>query len=121
MTRGIGNDILEIERIRKSIERYGSHFLDRVFTRNEQAYCNKFKDSELHFAGKFSAKEAVAKSLGLGFGSDLFWHDIEILNDDQGKPHVYFSEKILKRLTNPKVHVAISHSSHYTNAVAIWE
>src|SRR3990167_8633068 len=94
---GLGNDIIEIDRIRQSIERYGGHFLDRLFTQTEQAHCLKFKDSAPHFAGRFAAKEAVAKALGKGFGADLAWHDFEVIGDEHGKPEIHFSENAKKR------------------------
>lgn len=119
--RGLGNDIIEIRRIRTSIERHGLHFLNRLFTQKEQDYCYKFKDPAPHFAGRFSAKEAVAKALGIGFGSELSWCDIEILNDEFGKPIVKLSESIRKKHHNPQIFVAISHSSDYATAVAVWD
>lgn len=118
--RGIGNDIIEIDRMRSSIQRHGHHFLNRLFTQAEQDYCYKFQDSAPHFAGRFSAKEAIAKALGTGFGAHLSWHDIEILNDDLGKPIVHLTENVKKHFDNPKILVAISHSTHYATAVAIW-
>lgn len=118
--KGIGNDIIEIERIRLSINRHGQHFLNRLFTQKEQDYCYKFKDPVPHFAGRFSAKEAVAKALGTGFGSELAWHDIEILSDDLGKPNVTFSIAVKERFDHPNVLVSISHSTSHATAVAIW-
>lgn len=118
--KGIGNDIIEIERIRLSINRHGQHFLNRLFTQKEQDYCLKFKDPVPHFAGRFSAKEAVAKALGTGFGSELAWHDIEILTDDLGKPIVTLSNTVKQRFNNPTILVSISHSTSHATAVAIW-
>jgi holo-[acyl-carrier protein] synthase len=120
MTRGLGNDIIEIDRMRASIERQGQHFLNRLFTQNEQDYCYKFKDPAPHFAGRFSAKEAIAKALGTGFGAHLSWHDIEIINDALGKPIVHLSEAIKKKYDHPKILVAISHSATHATAVALW-
>ncbi len=118
--KGLGNDIIEVERIRKSIKRHGHHFLNRLFTQSEQGYCHKYKNSAQHFAGRFAAKEAVAKALGLGFGRSLSWQDIEVLANEQGKPIVHFSKKIKERFHNPTVLVSISHSESYAVAVAIW-
>jgi holo-[acyl-carrier protein] synthase len=118
--KGIGNDIIEIERIRLSINRHGQHFLNRLFTQKEQDYCLKFKDPVPHFAGRFSAKEAVAKALGTVFGSELAWHDIEILTDDLGKPIVTLSNTVKQRFNNPTILVSISHSTSHATAVAIW-
>ena len=118
--QGLGNDIVEVDRIRKSIEHHGSHFLNRLFTQREQEYCTQFKDSSPHFAGRFAAKEAIAKALGVGFGAMLAWHDLEILNDDKGKPSVFFSEKGKKQWNNPQFFLSISHETNYAIAVAVW-
>ena len=121
MTKGLGNDIIEIDRMRGSIQRHGQHFLNRLFTQAEQDYCYKFQDPAPHFAGRFSAKEAIAKALGTGFGAHLSWHDIEIINDDLGKPVVYLTDNAKKHFNNPQILVAISHSTNYATAVAIWD
>lgn len=121
MTRGLGSDIIEIERMRVSMDRHGLHFLNRLFSQREQDYCYKFKDPTPHFAGRFAAKEAIAKALGTGFGAQLSWHDIEILNNDKGKPVVYFSEAALQRFQNPQILLSISHCTNYALAVAVWE
>jgi holo-[acyl-carrier protein] synthase len=119
--RGLGIDIIEIERIRESIERKGADFLNRLFTQAEQEYCFRFKDAIPHFAGRFAAKEAVAKALGTGFGEHLSWKQIEILNDAAGKPVVFLSKDLQEKYNNPHLLIAISHSSHYANAVAVWD
>lgn len=116
MIEGLGTDIVEVDRIRGSIERHGLQFLDRLFTQKEQDYCSKFQDPAPHFAGRFAAKEAIAKALGTGFGADLGWHDIEIENDERGKPVVHLSEKVLK---NCKILLSISHCVAYATATAI--
>lgn len=121
MVRGIGNDILEIERIRGSIDRHGQHFLNRIFTQKEQDYCYKFQDPVPHFAGRFTAKEAIAKALGTGFGTHLSWHDIEIVNDDLGKPIVILSGNINEKFKKPHILLSISHSQNYATSVAIWD
>jgi holo-[acyl-carrier protein] synthase len=118
---GLGNDIIEISRIRQSIERHGAHFLDRLFSQQEQDFCYKYKDPVPHFAGRFAAKEAISKALGTGFGEHLAWHDIEIINDTLGKPIVHLSATLKTKLGNPHIHVSISHSTDYATAVAIWE
>jgi holo-[acyl-carrier protein] synthase len=117
---GIGNDVLEIERIRKSIDTHGLRLLARLFSTKEQDYCLKYKDPVPHFAGRFSAKEAVVKALGTGFGEHVAWLDIEIINDSHGKPHVAFSTELEKRTKDTYMLVSISHCELYVTAVAIW-
>ncbi len=121
MIKGIGNDIIAIERIQSSIDHHGQHFLDRVFTPAEQAYCLKYKDSARHFAGRFSAKEAVVKALGKGFREGIGWQDIEILNDPLGKPYLRLSPKIDSLFLQPRILISISHCHSYATAFAIWE
>jgi holo-[acyl-carrier protein] synthase len=117
---GIGNDIIEIERIRKSIDNHGYRLISRLFSRQEQDYCLKHKDPVPHFAGRFAGKEAIVKALGTGFGEHASWLDMEIVNDAQGKPCVTFSKEIVKRLNNPCVLVSISHCQQYASAFAVW-
>lgn len=117
---GIGNDIIEIERIRKSIDTYGLRLISRLFTTKEQDYCLKHKDPVPHFAGRFSAKEAVVKALGTGFGEHASWLDIEIINESNGKPSVHLSATLEKRLKGTSVLISISHCQLYVTAFAIW-
>ncbi len=118
--KGLGNDIIEISRMRQSIERHGLHFLNRLFSQREQDHCYKFQDPVPHFAGRFAAKEAIVKALGTGFGKLVAWHDIEVLSDDLGKPIVHTSEHLKKEFHNPHLLVSISHSTDHATAVAIW-
>ncbi len=120
MILGIGNDIIEIERLAKSIERHGLHFLNRLFTQKEQDYCYKYSDHAPHFAGRFAAKEAIVKALGTGFGAQVQWHEIEILNDELGKPIVRFSDSLNQRFNHPQILLSISHCNAYATAVAVW-
>lgn len=117
MILGIGNDIIEIARIQTAIDRYQGRFLDRVFTSQEQAYCQSKKEAARHFAGRFAAKEAVVKALGTGFSQGLTWLDVEILNDEAGKPHVYLSFPLKQ---GASIMISISHCKEYATAVAVW-
>jgi holo-[acyl-carrier protein] synthase len=116
---GIGNDIIEIERIRSSILSHEDRFIKRLFTSMEQVYCLRHQDSAPHFAARFAAKEAIAKALGTGFGEHLSWLDIEIINDAKGKPEVSFSEKARQEFNNPQILLSMSHCQLYASAVAI--
>ncbi len=119
MIQGLGTDIIEIDRIRDAIERHGLHFLNRLFSQKEQDYCYGFKDASPRFAGRFAAKEAIVKALGTGFGEEVSWHDIEIVNDNLGKPLVHLSEALKKKYKNPKILLSISHCVKYATATAI--
>lgn len=121
MIYGLGNDIVEIERVASAIKRFGQRFLDKLFTPKEQEYCDKHERSERNYAGRFAAKEALSKALGTGFGENLSWLDIEILNESNGKPVVHLSERVREQLGPVKVHLSISHSKDAAIAVAIVE
>lgn len=116
---GVGTDIIEIDRIERSIERYGQKFLDRIFTKEEQNYCLKYHHASRNFAGRFAAKEAVVKALGTGIREGVSWLDIETINDEHGKPCVSFSKKLQEAFPGKEVLLSISHAKEYATAVAI--
>lgn len=80
----VGVDIIEVDRIERSLSRHGSRFLDRIFTAQEQAYCGGRAN---RLAARFAVKEAVGKALGTGIG-DVLWRDIEVVNNARGKPEI---------------------------------
>lgn len=120
MILGIGNDIIEVSRIRGVIQRHQKRFLDRVFTLNEQAYCLSHREPAIHFAGRFAAKEAVVKALGTGFNESISWNDIEISNTSSGKPCVVLSARLKELLSGGMIDISISHCHEYATAFAIW-
>ena len=120
MIVGIGNDIIEIERIEKAILKEG--FKNKVYTERELENIEKRGNRMETYAGIFSAKEAISKAIGTGVrGFSLT--DLEILNDDLGKPYVVVSEKLDKILKTKKedyqIEISISHSRKYATAMAI--
>lgn len=120
MILGIGNDIIEVARIKAVFTRYSEKFLNRIFTSYEQEYCLKHKEPALHLAGRFAAKEAIAKALGTGFSQKLGWLDIEIRNDGKGKPAAYLSPLAQEIFGDLSLHISISHCREYATAFAIW-
>lgn len=120
MILGIGNDIVEVARIKAILSHHHQRFLDRVFTSHEQDYCLKRKDPALHLAGRFAAKEAIVKALGTGFSQGLSWLDIEIRNDSKGKPIASFSLFAKELFGDLTLHISMSHCHQYATAVAIW-
>ena len=120
MIVGIGNDIIEIERIEKAILKEG--FKNKVYTERELENIEKRGNRMETYAGIFSAKEAISKAIGTGV-REFSLTDLEILNDDLGKPYVVVSEKLDKILKNKKesyqIEISISHSKKYATAMAI--
>lgn len=117
---GIGTDIIAVARIRRLLDRYSDRFLNRIYTPAEQAYCFQRKDPTPHLSGRFAAKEAIVKALGTGFRNGLDWTDIEIVNDEQGKPCVRMTEKLTPLYRSTGLHISISHCKEYATATAIW-
>jgi holo-[acyl-carrier protein] synthase len=117
---GIGNDIIEIDRIREAIANHPNTFVQKLFTEKEQKYSNLFKDPAPRYAARFAAKEAVVKALGTGFDNSINWKEIEILNDPNGKPYIQLSKELEKRFSSPKLLLSMSHSHAFATAVVIW-
>jgi len=115
-----GTDIIEIERIKESIESLGERFLNKVFTPNEIQYCESKKAQKYqHYAARFAGKEAVFKAISESL-TDKFalgWQDYEILNDESGKPIVKISGIELKEIEN--IDISISHCKQYAMATAV--
>ena len=120
MIIGIGNDIIEIERIEKAISKEG--FKNKVYTERELENIIKRGNRVETYAGIFSVKEAISKAIGTGV-REFSLLDLEILNDDLGKPYVIVSEKVDKILKSKKddyrIEISISHSKKYATAMAI--
>lgn len=120
MIVGIGNDIIEIERVEKAISKEG--FIAKVYTQREIENIVKRGNRTETYAGIFSAKEAISKAIGTGV-REFALTDLEILNDDLGKPYVIVSNKLNKiiqrKKENYQIEIAISHSKKYATAMAI--
>ncbi len=86
MIIGLGNDIIDIRRIEKTIERFGERFLARVFTETERRKSDRRALRASSYAKRFAAKEACAKALGTGFSRGVFWHDLGVVNLPSGRP-----------------------------------
>ena len=85
---GIGTDIVNIKRMEKSLKRHGNKFKNNIFSKNEITYCEKKKNSGAFYAKRFAAKEALSKALGTGIRKGIDFKNIEILNDNFGKPSI---------------------------------
>ncbi len=113
-----GVDLIEISRVSEVIARHGKHYLERIYTSAELEQCGKNIES---LAGRFAAKEAVAKALGTGIG-DVTWKEIEILGDELNAPmlHLYgMADQTAKQLGLTEWSVSISHSISHAVAFAV--
>ena len=86
MILGLGNDIIDIRRIERTIQRYGERFLDRVFTDTERRKSDPRATRAASYAKRFAAKEACAKALGTGLRAGVFWRDMGVINLPSGRP-----------------------------------
>jgi len=124
MISGCGIDIIEINRIKNIIEKWGDHFLGKVYSQDEIVYCENKKNNKFQsYAGFFAAKEACVKAMGTGFRK-LGWKEIKIDNDLLGKPLICLSSQLKKRLTNNKIgniHLSISHTKKIAVAQVVIE
>ena len=122
MIKGIGTDIVDIDRIATNIEKHGEKFAERILSKKELEFYNKTNMKAQFIASRFAAKEAVAKALGTGFREGLFMHDITVLNDTLGKPYLEFAGKAKEMVEERSVsesHLSIAHERHTTVAFVI--
>jgi holo-[acyl-carrier protein] synthase len=107
MIVGSGIDLVEIERIQQSMERYGPRFLNRVYTSAEQAYCLRKRKAAESLAARFAAKEAGAKALGTGISRGVNWLEIEVTREPGGRPTLRFSG----RAAEIAAHLGVKHAA----------
>ena len=126
LTNGI--DIIDIRRIKKTLDKFGDKFKNRCFTKNEIISSeNKIKSTE-SYAKRYAAKEACAKALGTGLARGVFWKDIEVYNNSHGKPKIKLNNKALKFLrkinneSNSTIELSLTDETNYAIAnVIIYE
>lgn len=98
MVIGLGNDLIDIRRIEKTLQRFGPRFVNRLFTPTEQARSEQRANSAASYAKRFAAKEACAKALGTGLRRGVFWRDMGVSNLRSGKPTLVLTGGALRRL-----------------------
>ena len=119
---GIGIDSIEVNRIKDSLDRHGENFLNRIFTADEQIYCQMKSDPAPFYATRFAAKEAMAKAFRTGMGKEFGWLDSEIIHGESGEPFVQLSEtgtQLLDQAGASKVLVSLTHLSTIASAVVL--
>jgi holo-[acyl-carrier protein] synthase len=100
MILGLGNDIIDIRRIEKAIERYGDRFLDRIFTPVEREKSDRRMLRAASYAKRFAAKEACSKALGTGLRKGVFWRDMGVINLSSGRPTMKLTGGAAQRLAS---------------------
>lgn len=126
MILGIGNDVIDIRRVEKTLERFGSRFTDRVFTDVEQRKSDRRAQRAASYAKRFAAKEACSKALGTGFSRGVFWRDLGVVNEPSGRPTMALTggaREHLAAMTPPGhravVHLTLTDDFPYAHAMVI--
>jgi holo-[acyl-carrier protein] synthase len=119
MLLGTGIDLIEIDRITQSIERFGDRFLARIFTPGEIAYCQRKKSFAESFAARFAAKEAGAKALGTGIQHGVTWKELEVRREPGHRPTLHFTGRAQEIANRMGVrHISLSLTHNTTTAMA---
>ncbi len=124
MIIGLGNDVIDIRRVERTIERYGERFLARVFTETERQKSDGRAGRAASYAKRFAAKEACAKALGTGFRRGVFWRDMGVVNLPTGRPTLQLTggaARALQALTpeGHEVRIDLSITDDFPTAQAI--
>jgi holo-[acyl-carrier protein] synthase len=117
-----GIDLVDCPRIEQMIDRHGVRFINRVFTEAEQNYAESNRNKVEKLAGRFAAKEAILKLMGTGWRGKIAWTDIEIKNNDAGRPEVTLTgevKKIADKLGIEHISISITHTANFAIASAV--
>lgn len=124
MIVGTGIDIAEVPRIRKSIERFGDRFLNRVYSAGEIRYCDSKANRAERYAARFAAKEAAMKALGTGWSRGVRWRDCEVVRMPGGRPSIVFhgrAGEIAAKLGVTNASLSLTHTADQAMAQVILE
>jgi len=124
MIFGTGIDIIEVDRIKDSIQKYSDRFKKKIFTQKEIDYCHSQSDPAKYFAARFTVKEAVLKCFGTGMTGGILWKDIEVDKLNSGQPVLNLhgnGKKLFNQLNLKHIHISITHDKNYAAAHAIAE
>ena len=121
MISGIGIDITELARFRRSLDEGGDRFLRKVYTPGELAYSNAKVNRHQHLAVRFSAKEALSKAVSTGWAGAFRWQDVEVVNEPSGQPRIVLHGELARLLEGYSIHVSLSHSETTVVAVVVIE
>jgi holo-[acyl-carrier-protein] synthase len=121
LIKSIGLDIVEVSRIKSNLDRYGQRFVKRVLSQRECDIFNQRKDGPIFLAGRFAAKEAVVKGLGVYLSNRPPFNRIQIVNDSSGRPRLELPDAIAEKIDGSQCLISITHDRHYAAAVAIFE
>ncbi len=119
---GVGTDLVEIERIRKSRERHGDRWLHKLFTDEELGYCMDMKNPYPSLAARFAAKEAVAKAFSTGIGKEFGWKSVCVVHGERSQPLAKLDEQgqaLLAAVGGTAIKLSLTHTTAHAMAVAL--
>ncbi|MEE9912550.1 MAG: holo-ACP synthase [Deltaproteobacteria bacterium] len=124
MVYGIGIDLVENNRLERIIQKWGDKFLSRVFSEREIAYCGRHSQASVHYGARFAVKESFLKAIGTGLGRGVKLRDIEVVNEESGKPELVLSgsaEEFFIQAGIKEIHLSITHTKNYASAMVLLE
>jgi holo-[acyl-carrier protein] synthase len=124
MIKGIGIDLVDLERLRQVLARHGARFVDRVLTAAERDFCHAHRDPVPHIAARFAAKEAALKALGTGLASGIRWADLEVERGTDGAPSLLLrgaAERLARERGVRTAHLSLTHDRATAAAVVVLE
>jgi len=126
MILGIGNDMIDIRRVERTLARFGDRFIQRVFTQTEQLKSERRAARAASYAKRFAAKEACSKALGTGFRRGVYWRDMGVVNEPSGRPTMVLTGSAGRHLAGltpaghrAVIHVTLTDDFPYAQAVVI--
>ena len=122
--RGIGVDVVKVDRLSQSLERFGARMENRLFTPGELEYCRRHKDPLPHLAARFAAKEAFFKAIGTGLSGGVGWRQAEVLQPGGQQPQLLFHDAALERFRSlgaSSVHLSLTHDGGFAVACVVIE
>jgi holo-[acyl-carrier protein] synthase len=124
MIVGIGTDLAEVARVRRSIARWGDRFLNRIYTPRERAYAASKANSAERLAARFAAKEAGMKAIGTGWGRGVTWKDFEVVNEPSGRPTLRLTgvaKQVAGHLGVQQISISLTHTAEMAFAIVVLE
>jgi holo-[acyl-carrier protein] synthase len=121
MILGIGMDMVDIARIKASLERFGESFVSKLFTEHEIAYCGAKALPAQHFAARFAAKEAFSKAIATGWAGTFQWKDVEVVNDESGKPSFRLYGATAAQFGTRSIFLSLTHTETSAAAFVVIE
>jgi holo-[acyl-carrier protein] synthase len=118
---GIGVDLVEVDRIKQVMEKFGNRFKEKIFSTAEQKFCEGRSNKYLSYAARFAAKEAFSKALGTGLRGIISWRDVIVNDNEKSRPELDVTGRAKAILNTRKTFLSITHTEKYASAIVVIE